>query len=548
MASAADEALQTLVDKLEADGDCEGLVALMQLYGSSDDVQVGVCRALATLCLQETAAAAATNVGAIEAVVAAMQRQTASRSVQHAGCCALYSILNSQPEKAVPSGAIEAAVAAMQANRSCFRTQQAGCEALAVMVTDALARRHAGNAGAIEAVVAALRAHIDVADLQTRACWALSELVVSLPENVRRVFSCGGFNAVIAGMQAHYAFVDMQQLGCRAVVNVLESRAHADERLLLGSAVATAMQTVAAAMLAHRTAMPLLNIGSSALYVITVSAPISVLGQACGASAVEAVITAMHADPAHAVTSIHSEGCTTLCLLASASTNQRATAVAAGALDAVVLAMRAFPANADLQLRGCAVLGHLACNATEHRIKARAAGAVEQVISAMQLHERVHAKGCRALCLLSMNARYCVEELAGCLLQFTLESVDAGAAISVEAVSAASFNAIVATIAHAGSAQFPANAPPMLEACLALWLMSHSADSAACAGEVGAVAALVAVLRSWRHNTRVLEAASLALTELVLRSADNSFKALRADGIQVVGAAMRAFPAATTLQ
>jgi hypothetical protein len=96
MASAADVALQRLLGKLEADGDCAGLVALMQQHGSSEDVQVCACRALARLCRQATAAAAAVNAGAIEVVVAALRAHIAVADVQKSACCALSELVDDE--------------------------------------------------------------------------------------------------------------------------------------------------------------------------------------------------------------------------------------------------------------------------------------------------------------------------------------------------------------------------------------------------------------------------------------------------------------------
>jgi hypothetical protein len=227
-------------------------------------------------------------------------------------------------------GGFDAVIAAMEAHGADVEVQISGCRALLSMST----REDLLQGGLFDAAPASAFGAPPVAPVNTRSVPYIPIQLQDVAEGAAGASPTYATLAVITAMPQHRS-KSFEELRFEDYAQGVKGGSGVVTGSSWGCAVPTAMQTIAAATLAHRAAMPLLIMATSALHALALSAPPFVLGVSCAASAVLAVITAMHVDAAHAVTSIHSEGCATLSLLAFASATHRATAVAAGALDAV---------------------------------------------------------------------------------------------------------------------------------------------------------------------------------------------------------------------
>ena len=162
-------------------------VAALRVHVAVAQVAVVACNRVAELCLEEGNRQLAVEVGAFEAVVAALQAHLQAVGVQKQGCRALRNMCCgtdtaglARKQRAAEAGALEAVAAAMQAHPQVVGVQEHGCVVLFNLsngtVAAALARKQrAVQAGGPEVAAAALRAHPGDAEVQR-----LGQLVIDL--------------------------------------------------------------------------------------------------------------------------------------------------------------------------------------------------------------------------------------------------------------------------------------------------------------------------------------------------------------------------------
>ena len=155
--------------------------------------------------------------------MAAMQAHVAVVWVAEEACNRVRDLCreegNRQP--AVEVGALGAMVAAMQARR-----QVTGCAAQRNVCcgNDAAAlasKQRAAEAGALETAVAAMQAHRQVAEVQRYGCGALLNVCggtgAAAMTRKQRTVRAGGRRAAAAAMQAYPGFAEVQRIGQKVV-------------------------------------------------------------------------------------------------------------------------------------------------------------------------------------------------------------------------------------------------------------------------------------------------------------------------------------------
>jgi hypothetical protein len=139
-----------------ADGVLRAVLDALRAHAGDAAVQAHACKALACVC-RDSAANAAAAVAAIPAIVAAMRAFGDNVTVQAHACNALAVIVASQPQRqaaARAAGALRAVVAAMRAHAAEALAQLYGCNALGSMTCGCAANGDdAVAAGAIEVVL-----------------------------------------------------------------------------------------------------------------------------------------------------------------------------------------------------------------------------------------------------------------------------------------------------------------------------------------------------------------------------------------------------------
>ena len=173
-------------------GAIEKLVIAMRNHHAARNVLANCCTALGNICYKNTIhKERATEAGAFEAIVAALQVYSTSADVQVRGCIALTSIWSggdaearARRQRATDVGAI--GVVANAAHMSSPRVVDAACAAMATLFTDCdpvgLARKQcAASAGIIGVVVGALRQHP-----QSSSTWKRQYCVFVALDNICR--------------------------------------------------------------------------------------------------------------------------------------------------------------------------------------------------------------------------------------------------------------------------------------------------------------------------------------------------------------------------
>jgi hypothetical protein len=208
------------------------------------------------------------SVGAIEAIVAAMQTHHSHESIQEAGCWTLMDLcLNkdavSNVTKAGEAGAVQTVIAALNAFPSNKCLQDFGCLALAEVTKDEPASQQKSDAArGLDAILAVMQRHPSDARVLGSASLALyamdfnSRAATRVPGNAISYQSViTAFGAVLAAMQKFPADARLQQFGAGALemtfVCALQGAGAVKDR------AATAVSVLAAAMQAHTDDMQL---------------------------------------------------------------------------------------------------------------------------------------------------------------------------------------------------------------------------------------------------------------------------------------------------
>ena len=178
------------------------------------------------------------EVGAIEAVVAGMERHRRNAELQEQGCIYLCSIscgvdadAPARVQRTAMSGALECIISAMNAYVGNASVQLQGCQALRNVTSgdDAagLARaQRAANGGALEAIGMAMRVHIDHVMLQEQACVALYNITSGTDaawlSRASNLLTVGGLlDAVVTAMNRYETSVELQIHGGIALMHIV---------------------------------------------------------------------------------------------------------------------------------------------------------------------------------------------------------------------------------------------------------------------------------------------------------------------------------------
>ncbi len=292
---------------------------------------------------------------------------------------------------------------------------------------------------------------------------------------------------------------------------------------LAGAAAEAAVRAVVAALSRGAEHAPLVMGGCVALGVLVVAAPAT--SATAGADGVAAVLAAMRAHPGDA--RVQSATCYALSELVARDEINRRTAGAAGGVAAVVAAMARHPADSFVAQRACGALGNLTRRHRQNAADAVHAGAATIALGAMRDFSTdvdVQTAGCHAMCHI-LDA--------------------AGTLGGVHADSAAADAAVAAMRAFASDSALQRCCCDVLRC---VFFNDRNADAAWVRRGAAVLTAVTVALRTHRHDVGMLTAGCAVIKLLMLNTKACKTAAGIAGTIQAVVAAMRAFPAAATLQ
>jgi hypothetical protein len=381
--------------------------------------------------------------------------------------------------------------------------------------------QQADDAGDFAAVAAIMRAHVARADVQRACIVALTGIAQALLTSGVVSACAGAMEAVVAAMSDHKDHRTLQLAGCRALFYLAQAA-----NFQPAPAWAYAIRVVVAALRAHLGDNDMHTQGCSALICLCKSDASSLFRVRAGRlGIVEHLLTSMRLQPASADVQAWA-----VQALSYVLTEQEPATIAAhaGALEVVIAAMRTHADNERVQHAGCSSLSCLLEHVPALRISAGRAGAIEMIKTVLQTYAHVDSSvyapevAFQALTYLLHTAETRAEARAAGLME-----------IAVEALQPSS-----------GSSSFT-----MMHVCTALGLTAkYDADFATCAGDIGAVEAVVRMLKARVNDEGCQITGLIALAQLVERCPPNAAKALRAGALDAVFAGMRAHPAHVGMQ
>jgi hypothetical protein len=183
-----------------------------------------------------------------------------------------------------------------------------------------------------------------------------------------------------------------------------------------------------------------------------------------------------------------------------------------GLASALVEVMRAQVSDVDLQRKALLLLLRMVHVDDVDAEVLRVAGALKAATTALRLH----------------GADDALQEDACCFLRFVMPVNCA------DDNEAATLQALLAVLRAPGSSRPEA----LAHACVAIAKLACSAGAAARAGELGAVAALVAVLRAHADDAEVQHAGCMALDSVVRGAPEKVAHAVRANALDAVTGAL----------
>jgi hypothetical protein len=240
------------VTSLSAAGAIEGVVATLRAHPAHAGVQKCGLAVLSNMTHDTTICVKLMRVGAVQLAVTAAHAHTDADALVSA-MAVIHNVTihdNARKELAGSVGAVEAVVGAMQMHGSHAGIQEAGCTTLLNLCLDQGVPSNvtkAGKAGAVEALVAALKAFHSNEEIQDCGCLALADLIAGEHLSLRKNATAGGLETVLTLLQQHGSNPRVMGSAARALCVM------GFERLLSGTdishqSVVTAFGAVLAAM------------------------------------------------------------------------------------------------------------------------------------------------------------------------------------------------------------------------------------------------------------------------------------------------------------
>lgn len=216
--------------------------------------------------------------GFVDAVLCSMQAFSTVPGLHVAACLFLRSVVGNPVvadatgdelrliQRTVDAGAVEAVVAAMNRFAGVASGQEHGCAFLhfVMLRTDQFAAR-LDAAGAVEAVHAAMTAFPQLHTLQAPACGFLQSMA-RLEDGRRKAHAVGVVDAVVAAMNTHPSEVNVQGWSCAFLEAYVQGDATRTERALAAGAYA-ALEAASK----HATSTSTRNAAKQALPLLTLS-------------------------------------------------------------------------------------------------------------------------------------------------------------------------------------------------------------------------------------------------------------------------------------
>lgn len=214
------------IEKFVSSGGIRSIVvATMKHRSSSDAVDFG-CKAMSAFCIYNNSLLSEmVNVGAVDAVIAAIQEQV-NRAHETASVSALKMLRNltqsSESREAIfKKGGLGAVVMTMEA-----RPDDARCNSHAALVLSNLAfgnqeiKEAVGEHGGLAAISAAMRLHGDYQPMQARGSLALRNLCYNSELNQQIAGESGATEALIKAVEGYMGDREVAHQSCIALTNM----------------------------------------------------------------------------------------------------------------------------------------------------------------------------------------------------------------------------------------------------------------------------------------------------------------------------------------
>jgi hypothetical protein len=376
----------------------------------------------------------------------------------------------------------------------------------------------AEEAGDCAAVAAIMRAHVTRADVQM-ACCALLYRIADVTEGA--VSGCASaMEAVVAAMSKHEHDRNVQVAGCDVLYCL--ARPANDLPFTPAPVWEDAVRVVVAVLRAHRDDADMQAHGCSALASLCRPKEPSLRILAGRLGAVEHLLTSLRLYPTNAALQEKAMNALSFVIMEK---EPASVAAHAGALDVIMAALHTHADNDCVQDEGYCTLSCLLKHVPALRIPAGQAGAVELLKTTLLMHADD-------------------DEMQTQVFQ-VLTHLLGTAETRAEARAAGLMEAAVGALQPSGGA----SRYTMMHACNALGITAKfDADFASCAGDMGAVEAVVCMLKARVNDEGYQESVLITLAHLVYRCPPNAVKALRAGALDAVFAGMRAHPAHVGIQ
>jgi hypothetical protein len=233
--AAALRALKTLAreevprNELAELGACEALIAAMRPYVTDQQVALEGCWSVRNLAIDDVLAQRLARAGSCEMVVAAMRNFATVGAVQEQAAAAVVNLAgNNRDVKRIiaQAGACDTVLAAMRNFPYEADVLKQACWAILTLAVDDDNARALAAGGACELVVAAIRACPTDRVVLAKACAAIVNISGGQQELKRRMGQAGACEAVVTAMRAFPNDQPLQKQACWAIKNLV-SRCHA---------------------------------------------------------------------------------------------------------------------------------------------------------------------------------------------------------------------------------------------------------------------------------------------------------------------------------
>lgn len=321
---------------------------------------------------------AATEAGAIDALLDAMRGHALSAPVQEQACWAIKNLAvnATNQERLAEMGAIQDVLGAMRALPRHAAVQEQACWALRILAFRQENNQMVADEGGVQAVIDAMKMHVSNAGVQETCCGALRTLGV-IPDSKIEVVEKGAFVRVVAAMRAHSKRSSVQ-IATTGLLSSLVSNPDTQRR----AANAGVIEAIVEVLQVHRKNPKVQQACFTVLSNLT-AANAENKSRAANAGAVQAAVNGLHT---HAnLTPLCEVCCDTLASIVSNEASQRVALDAKG-IEAIVHACRAHPHRPNLQEKGCKAMSSITWCQPPAQRRAREAGVLKDIMTMMNMH------------------------------------------------------------------------------------------------------------------------------------------------------------------